>query len=371
MHSVIAVSGDPGGANALAPVLKTLRDEGRATVRALAYNEARDVWSTHSISFEELPRDISHSEIVSKLMGSPEGLLLVGTSVNTFELEKQFIDAAREIAMPSLAVLDFWSGYRARFSNRDGSLAHLPDRIAVMDDVAKEEMVQEGFERHRVEVTGQPAFDDLAGYRKQFSAKQRKQIRDRLQVGVDDLLVLFASQPLAEVSRLVVSDELYFGFNEREVLRQLIAALERISNRTRRKITLLVRPHPREALDAFEHDERDLVRIVVSRDDDARKVAMAADLVTGMNTVLLVEACYLGCIVVSLQPGLTVRDPLPTNRFELSYPVYALDQIAPVVEKMLFDDESRKKAKAKLASFRNDGGATRRVVDLTYQMMGI
>lgn len=371
MRSVIAVSGDPGGANALAPVLKTLRDEGRATVRALAYNEARDVWSRHGISLEELPSDISRQDIVSKLMESPEGLLLVGTSVNTFELEKQFIDAAREIAMPSLAVLDFWSNYRARFSNTDGRLVHLPDRIAVMDDEAKQEMVQDGFDQHGIEVTGQPAFDELASYRKQFSAEQRKQIRAGLQVEVDDLLVLFASQPLAEVCGLVGSDELYLGYTEREVLQQLVAALERISNRTRRKLILLVRPHPRETLKAFAHDGSDLVRIVVSRDGDVREVAMAADLVTGMNTVLLVEACYLGCIVVSLQPGLAVRDPLPTNRFELSYPVYTTDQMEPVVERMLFDEESRKKAKAKLAAFNNDGGATRRVMDLTYQMMGI
>jgi hypothetical protein len=98
---------------------------------------------------------------------------------------------------------------------------------------------------------------------------------------------------------------------------------------------------------------------------------MAADLVTGINSMLLVEACYLGCVTVSIQPGLRFPDALPTNDLGISRAVYRREEIKPVVEEMLLDRQARLAARWRVSSLHLDGGATRRVVNLVYQMIGI
>lgn len=371
MRSVVAVCGDPGGANAVAPVLKLLTRQARVTVRALAYNEARGLWAEQGIAVEDLPSDLSHSAIIDTLREASVGLLLTGTSMNSVELEKQFIAAAHEVGLPSLAVLDFWSNYKSRFSDPNGDLVYLPDRIAIMDDDARTEMIREGIDSTLLVVTGQPAFDSLASDREAFTAERRTLMREELGLGRDDLVVLFASQPLAQVCGVDPSNQRYPGYDERKVAKSLVTALERITDRAERPITLVIRPHPRESLDSFSEYRSDAVRISVSNKGSGREMAMAADLVTGMNTNLLLEACYLGCIVVSLQPGLRLPDVLPTNRSGLSRPVYREEEIEPVLEEMLLHSEARTAAKARLAGLQFDGSAAQRVLELAYRMTGL
>jgi hypothetical protein len=371
MRSVVAVCGDPGGANAVAPVLKLLAHQARVAVQAFAYNEARSLWAEQGIAFVDLPSDITGSAIINTLSETSVGLLLTGTSMNSVELEKQFIAASHEVGLPSLAVLDFWSNYKSRFSDQNGNLVYLPDRIAIMDEDAGTEMVREGIDASLLTVTGQPAFDDLASYRKAFTGERRTQLRHELKSGSDDLVVLFASQPLARLYGADATNPLYLGYDERKVLTMLIAALERIAERVARPITLVIRPHPRESSDTFAVYRSDVVRISISTNEPARDVAMAVDLVTGMNTNLLVEACYLGCIVVSLQPGLCRPDVLPTNRSGLSRPVYRDEDIEPMLAELLIDGEARAAASARLAEHHFDGGAAQRVAALAYRMIGL
>jgi hypothetical protein len=98
---------------------------------------------------------------------------------------------------------------------------------------------------------------------------------------------------------------------------------------------------------------------------------MTSDLVIGMTTVLLVEACYLGCHVVSLQSGLKQPDILPTNRIGLSRAVYHEDEAREALEQMLFDDGVRQQFRSRLDGLRRDAGAAQRVVALIDQMLGL
>src|SRR5437016_260504 len=134
MRSVVAVCGDPGGANAVAPVLQLLVKEARVAVRPMPYNQAVSLWTNHRIKIEPLWPDLDRAGIIELLREPTAAFLLTGTSMNSLEFEKQFIAAAREVGLPSLAVLDFWSNYRRRFSDKDETLIYLPDRIAVIDE---------------------------------------------------------------------------------------------------------------------------------------------------------------------------------------------------------------------------------------------
>lgn len=366
---VIAICGDPGGANAIAPVIEVLRAEGRVTVQALAYLQGCDLWTKRNIKFDEVPENIPKATIVDILRGQNVKLLLVGTSLNPVELEKQFIAAANDIGLPSLAVLDFWSNYGRRFSDADGNLVYIPDLIAVMDERARDEMMAEGFDPEQLVIAGQPAFDDLVMWRSRFTSAKRQAIRNALGAGSGELLILFASQPLSVLYGTDPQNPLYPGYTEQEVLRTLVNALDHIAEQSGQKIVLAIRPHPRERVESFNTVKCRTAHLVLSTDGESRDIAMASDLVIGMNTVLLVEACYLGCLVVSLQPGLRIPDPLPTNRSGLSRPVYHEHEVIPVLEQMLLDNNARRYIQAKLSNFQPDGCATKRVVELVYRMI--
>jgi hypothetical protein len=361
-RTVVVVGGDAGGARAMAPVLELLRSEARVPLRVFASRAAPSVWSARNLPFEEIADSEGHR--LGVFAGAP-ALLMTGTSYPP-GLELTLTARARERGIASAVLLDFWSNYADRFRMPSGETV-LPDRILVMDEEAREEMVAAGFDAGRLLITGQPALGELAAWRAGFPADRAEQIRTAESAG-DRRLVLFVSQPLSQIygpGRLPA-----LGYDEHTVLRILVEALSRIAARTGRGIALVVKPHPRDPPASLPVADESLVHIGVSRQFDARELAMAADLVVGMNSELLVESCALGRVTLSLQPGLRQPDVLPTNRLGLSRPVYDVADVDEALESLLFDDGARESIRRRLATFQPDPLAARRVADLVYEMTG-
>jgi hypothetical protein len=366
--AVLALAGDAGGAAAMTPVLKALLEDGRATLQIFAYRQAATLWRKEGLAFDSLDERIS-TEAISKILASRKpSLLFAGTSVNGVDLEKKFINAARQFSIPSLSLLDFWSNYRPRFADSSGNLTHLPDRIAIMDKQAMTEMMAQGFERERLVVTGQPALDNLGVYRESFGPDRRKSLRLGLGVEESAVLVSFYSQPFSTFNP-GPDDPRYPGYDEHITLGLLLAALERVSGDLGKKIHLVVRPHPREEPEKFQA-RAGLVPLTVSTHGDVRDLALASDLVVGMTTMLLVEAVYLGCRTLSFQPGLKVADPLPTTRNGLTRAVYDAGTIDVALKEMLLAPETPAKMRGVTASDPQTT-ATQRLAGLIFDMAGI
>lgn len=359
---VVAVSGDPGGANALAPVIEFLRQSGHARVEARAYRQACAVWERRGLEFVEL------DERAEPALPDSTQLLLTSTSLNGVNLEKRYTTAAHAREIPSVAVLDFWSNYGPRFGAEEETNA-LPVRIAIMDAQAREEMLAEGFKAERLVITGQPAFDELLSWRTAWTEDRRREARTRMGVGENELLVVFASQPFSALCRPGAEIFPSPGYDEQIVAALLVQALEKIADESSSRIVLAIRPHPREDAANLHHLHSARIRIRLGNEGDSREAAVAADLVTGMNSALLVEACYLGCLVVSLQPNLKLADALPTNRRGFSRPAYREEEVLPVLREMLLDQEARTSAANRLAHFRPSGDATQRVAELVYSLL--
>lgn len=368
---IVVICSDPGAGNAVAPVIEVLRAEERITVKALAYRETCALWAKRHLTFDKVDEGIPRAALDHILSNPKASLLLTGTSYNSIDLEREFIAVAREKKVPSLAVLDFWSNYALRFSDGDGHLGCMPDRIAIMDEWAREEMVAAGFDPARLVITGQPVLDDLALWRSPFTLARRQAILEELGAKPDEFLVLFTSQPLSSVYGTDPANPLYPGFDEWGVLNMLLIVLDQLVNEKGQRMTLIIRPHPREKAESFSNLRSQAVRIVVSKEGEPRDLALAADLVIGMNSMLLVETCYMGCLTVSLQPGLRLPDTLPTNRLGLSRAIYRREEVKPVLEEMMFDKQSRMAAQRRLLNLTLDGGATGRVVKLVCQMIGM
>jgi hypothetical protein len=364
--AVVCICGDPGGANAVAPVVRTIESDAQWRVASYVYNEAADVFARHGFEARPVPPASDAVWALERLRQHRAAAVLAGTSHNARNCEHLFIHAARRLGIPTIAVLDFWSNYRERFPVT-GDLACLPDAIAIMDERAREQMSSAGFPPERLHVTGQPAFDALGRVRASFGPDERSALRRHFGVGALDRLVLFASQPLSKLYGPNTAERPNaLGYDQFDVLPVVIRALERANERSAQSIVLVVRPHPRESAADYERFRSDRVNVRVSTDGDSRACAMASDLVVGMNTALLVEACYLGCAVVSVQPGLRTADALPTNEWGASIAVYRREDVAEIIERLLLDDGARAAALTRVRELRLDGGAARRVADLLY-----
>ncbi len=320
---VLVVAGDAGGAAALAPVCRALAARG-TELAAWGYAQAPAVWERLSVSCRSLEPGFGEADARRRVAETAPDALLLGTSVNGRDHEREFVRAGRERRIPSLAVLDFWSRYRERFEDAGGALEDLPDRVAVMDERAREEMLAAGFPAGVLEITGSPALEDLGP---EWAARvDRGRVRRSLGVGPEELLVVYASQPL----RLVGPEP------ECEVLAEVVGALPGRDPTGGREVVLLVRPHPREdPARLVEATRRARARVVVSGAGDPREVVASADLVLGRSSVLLLEAGLLGRPVLSLQPGAEGDDPLPSNRWGLTRPVYRVSGIAPAIREAL------------------------------------
>jgi len=217
-------------------------------------------------------------------------------------------------------------------------------------------------------ITGQPAFDGLATVRLRFTSARRQKLRAALGVPARDRLIVFASQPLSTFYTDLVDRSLHPGYDERSVLAGLIRNLETLAQDTGTGMTLVIRPHPREMAEAFAQVDSPWIRTVVSLQENARELLLSADLVIGMTTVLLVEACHLACPTLSLQPGLRVPDVLPTNRLGLSRAVYRWEELLPMLSAWLRNEPEWQAAQKRLAAWSPEGHATERVVKLVYEM---
>jgi len=367
-RSIVVICGDPGGAAAVAPVIGALRAGGGAEVTVLTYRQATAVLGRSGIETEEIDAETDVRAAEAILAERHASLLVTATSVNGIDLEKAFIAAARESGVPSLAVLDYWSNYRQRFADNDGCLAYQPDRIAVMDARARDEMTSLGFDSARLAVTGQPAFDALAEFRRAWDPRRSDAVRSALGVDAGAKLVLFASQPIAAFYGGPDSAS-FIGYTEHTVIALLVPALERIAREAGIPISLVIRPHPRENVADLQLYTSDGIQVVVDDRQESRAATMSADLVTGMNSVLLVEAAYLGKTVLSLQPGLRIADTVPTNATGLSRIVSRAEDIQGEVAGALTASGSTNEACQRSTRALPDQHATRRVTDLAYSMI--
>lgn len=168
-----------------------------------------------------------------------------------------------------------------------------------------------------------------------------------------------------------MTDGASWGFDEHQVLADLIAALDATLRAHGQKAVLLVKRHPRETGELALPNAASLdIHVVDDSLGDYRELVAASDFVLGMNSNLLLEACLLGKPVVSYQPSLLRPDPLPSNRLGWSRAVTARDALAPALAEEIFDDSRRRSRKELLRSLPRPSGAAERVMRLLLESHG-
>ncbi|MDA0746024.1 MAG: hypothetical protein O2954_05855 [bacterium] len=348
---LLAVAGDAGGARAIMPVISRLSSD--LSVEFRAYAAAMDMWKEAGFQ----PGDAS----CLRLDGVHR--IILGTTAGPLQHELNIIREAKSLDIRTVSVLDFWAHYRERFTTPEGVFV-LPNAIAVMDEKAKEDMVAAEFPAECLHVTGQPAFDELVRYDlAEVRHQARKVLRCSVDCRTDETCILYASQPLSQLYSKAV-----LGFHEEDVLLGIVESLGRVLDRYSRRAVLLVKLHRREMNRPFtlpsSPSSNLRIRLIETDDIEPRELVVGSDLVVGMNSMMLMEACLLKKPVVSYQPDLKIDDPLPSNRLGWSLGVYCRAALDGALETELFSRPGREVRKRMLAKIPSMSGATERVVEL-------
>jgi hypothetical protein len=329
---VVFVAGDPGGANALAPVIEQLKSEKNYFLSVFAYYKAALVFRQKGIDFIELSNTTTAEQVLTMLADTRPNLIVTATSINPFEVENVFIAGGKRLEIPTLSILDFWSNYTQRFSKDEDDLVYLPDKIAVMDELAVSEMEAQGFPSDRLVITGQPAFDRLFDLRQ---CLDRKHIRDRLGIGQDSKLILFVSQPFSELFGKNSDNPLYPGYTQQSILQTLLEALEDMIRESDHSIVLGILPHLRETENWWTMLERDRVHIKVLSNEYFEEVSLSSDLVVGMTSTKLVEVALMGCAAISLQIGAEISKRFDMERLGITKMIFEKSTLDTFLEAFL------------------------------------
>lgn len=208
---------------------------------------------------------------------------------------------AARFGIPSYAVVDSPASIRARFTDRDGEIC-FPTEILAPTQAARDEIIALGARPSSVAVAGQIHLDRLRAEAFFRDSTAANRLRVLWGAGLGDNVILFAS----ECGREMAAQGRPSPYDEVETLGRLLDAVERgetighIETETRPTL-VVVRPHPRDLAEKFDEVLAGRkARVIVSPAGTPSEAIMAADLVAGMNSMLLHEAKALGRPVVSL-----------------------------------------------------------------------
>lgn len=318
---ILVIAGDIGGARAIAPAVAELERRG-VPFAVVEHRFLKDETAPSWPRVELPPGTIELSEH----LGRHYAACLFGTSVADV-LPLQVARKAQSAGVPVIAVLDNWMSYRTRLET-DGMPMLEPDAYAVMDELARAEAIADGVPARCLVVVGHPGLASLAAEFDDF----------RRQSGAGAAgtrwLVVFISEP-AEIDQGADASRPEFrGYTEKTVLTLLSTCLQPYHDRV--EVGLVA--HPREnARDLADHWDRcrgklDGGLLPVRRGRDA---VFRADAVCGMTSLLLLEALLLGKRVLSLQPGLRLRQLEFLQKKGLRLFVTSADAAATAVHELM------------------------------------
>lgn len=372
---IIVVASHTGVANAVVPVIKRLAYRKDIQISVFSHKVSQRVFRENSIEYKRVDGDVSLISMLNLLRKENPDLILTGVAGQAGEkdvIEQTIVLAGKEIGVRSLAILDFWGSYSRRFSDiyTRKKFKFLPTRIAILDEIAREEMLQEGFPPKLLRITGNPHFDDLSQKAKQFTETEKQAIREKIGLNIDLLLFFVGSIFLKEKEEM--------GYWDLDIVELVIKALDGLP---RVKVGLAIKLHPNLMYPGTPHRDLTLLEeylrkisrqdIKLIKDVSTQKLVLASDITMLAVSTMGAETVYMGKPCISLQPGLKRKDLLILSRKRIIPVGYRKESCLKLVRKVILDKEYRETLPQLASNFRTDGKATERVVNLVLDMLSL
>jgi hypothetical protein len=326
---ILIFSRDPGGTNAIMPLIEPLRAFGNEVI-VYGKDAALSIYRKQNIDCSNILDSIpsgTQEETDEFVRRTRPDLIVTGTSSEDFT-ERHLWKAADRAEITSFAVLDQWTNYRLRLISEGGDPMNeratseliVPSFFFIMDEFARKEMCALGIDREKLVVSGQPFFDYIRKTGDRFTTGEIGRLRREITGTRGGLMFVFASQPIASIHRKNGMAEDYWGYTETTVLKSVAGCLSKLTEEMAVKVTLVLRLHPKDESNVYQDalaTSSNSIKVVVDRETDSSLLLKAADLIIGMFSMLLLEAAILERPFISVQIGLKRENPLIFDRMGL------------------------------------------------------
>jgi hypothetical protein len=349
---ILIFSRDPGGTNAIMPLIAPLRALGNE-VAVFGKDAALSIYRKLNLDCTDICDGIpsgTQEEANEFVRKSSPDLIVTGTSSEDFT-ERHLWIAAENAGIPSFAVLDQWTNYRLRLISEGGdpvtghsaSTLIVPSYFFIMDEFARKEMCALGIDREKLVVSGQPFFDYIRKTGDKFTPAEIEKLRRELTGTQDGLLFVFASQPIASIHRKNGMAEDYWGYTETTILKSVVRCLSKLTEEMAIRVTLVLRLHPKDEANVYQDAlaaSSNSIKVVVDRETDSTLLLKAADLIIGMFSMILLEAAILDKRFISVQIGLKRENPLIFDRMGLLRSILTEKELEEALRGILNGKES-------------------------------
>ncbi|NVJ91181.1 MAG: hypothetical protein HWE34_05965 [Methylocystaceae bacterium] len=297
-NSVLAFAREAGGAAAIAPVCKRILDL-NIPLLLLSDDKGLDIFKARGLHPNAFSFNESELESLCQkhFKNHPSHLLTSAASLPHLDMTERYLwQWASKQNILSTAILDQWQNYAIRFSGEkpEQHLAYLPDRICVMDELARTEMIKQGIPESRIIVTGQPSFDWLREQNKSADNQTISHLND-LQLSNSNIIVTFVSEALAKDFGNTL------GYDEISTVKVLGDILSKINLPN---LGLIIKLHPQNNKSDFSWCMEawpNLNTRIVGNEYSPPQILALSDVVIGMSSVMLVEAVITEKAVISLE----------------------------------------------------------------------
>ncbi|MFA5059074.1 MAG: hypothetical protein WC676_00405 [Candidatus Omnitrophota bacterium] len=339
MDKILFFSRDPGGANCIIPLAHHMIAKKEYGILLFGKDKACQRYAQAGIDFKDikdlLKENISYEHIREFVHSINPVCIVTGTSEDDLA-EKYLWKAASEAGIPSVAILDYWNSYCLRFSSaadtvdaKDGVKKCLPDKICIMDDFAKKEMIKEGFSSDVLEITGQPHLSEVRQRLTRVSTDD-KNYRKKLGIASGCHVVVVVS----EAVRTMYGDKgrAHWGYDEASLLKNTFDALCAIHKEfPQENFCLVFRLHPKDNEnildDMIAGMKNDFIKVVKERGSSSEELICGADILLGASSMLLLEAAIAQKPFLSVQIGQKQQDPFILSRMDKVKRVLSADDL--------------------------------------------
>ena len=369
MKNVVFFADHPAGAKAVAAVANKLIEESKVVVTVIGHNFSKPIFEGVGLAYKTIEdfglADISVHSVEKLLKAVSADLVIAGAGAQEGKandiIELTCILASRNLGITSVTIFGDWQSYTKCFSDeRTGiKLDCMPDYVAIMDEYAKKEMIEKGLPENKLVITGNPAWDHLLEKSQSFTDEEKEEVKRK--IGLDcQTLFFFASNMFHQF-------EATDGFWTMETLKLIINQIPTLPG-----VGVVVRFHPR-----MPQQEKDQLKKVVEEsgttmkvvdDIDSLALSLVADLTIIESSNTGIEAVYMRRPVISLQPGLKVKDNLVISRLGI-VPVGYEDEDCRRLLRDAVNPDYRDVLLKQSASFTNEEKATDNVVNLVYSLL--
>lgn len=293
----------------LIPVIRLLQAQPNWEVAVLGYSHALARFAKKGIGCNEIA-PVQKDDFLLLDSHAPDLLITSATSMPCEDMSEKYLwQHAKQRGIPSLAFLDQWQNYSERFSDSPGlgHLAYLPDWINCLNEIGRKEMALEGFDENRLVAFGHPYLSSL---KHDLPLINEARLKTMLHVSAGDKVVLFVSEAIREYC----GDTR--GYDQYQVLDYLLSNFTKVKE----PLKILVKLHPKDNLSSFQTLAKKFETLspqFICNELSPLECLAVSDCIFGMTSIMLIEAYVLGKKAASLQPGLSVEDPMVLSRHNL------------------------------------------------------